>query len=174
VDDLLDLATLEEDLGLGAETALKLRRRAIEQAPTSIAARFALSRHLLLKDDAEGVAMMEAVVAEEPQACLAGAQLLRDYWWRRGDAKVASDWHARGVDCAAALHKTEQTRSRVTIHDQWAALGRGAHSVPRARLLRSAPAQLANRFAYRQCYWKLARKRRVTVRGVGPEPELGP
>lgn len=131
VSDLIEQASLEEDIGLGAETALTLRRQAVERAPESAIARFHLSRQLLLKDEAEGVAMMEKVIAEEPEALLAGAQLLRDYWWRRGEKQLASDWHARAVNRADVVQESQEARSQITVRDAWVAHGLDAVTLER-------------------------------------------
>lgn len=131
VDGLIEQASLEEDIGLGAETALTLRRQAVERAPESVVARFHLSRQLLSREEEDGVVMMERVIAEEPEALLAGAQLLRDYWWRRGEKQLASDWHARAVNRATVVQESQEARSKITVQDAWVADGLDTVTVER-------------------------------------------
>jgi hypothetical protein len=94
----LELADLEEDVGAGPAAALSMRRGLLDKYPQSVPVRFSLARQLLQAGDSAGVATMEALVEKEPDAFLAGAELLRDYYWRRNQLQVARQWQRRIVE----------------------------------------------------------------------------
>src|SRR5207244_165556 len=84
VNEALELADLEEELGEGPGRALTLRRELLAREPDSVPARFVLARQLLQQGDRDGVALMEAAMQGEADAVLPGCELLRDYWWGAG------------------------------------------------------------------------------------------
>ena len=100
VEQGVELANLEENVGAGAATAFALRRQLAADHPQSALVRFFLARQLLNDSDEAGVALMEGVIAEEAEAVAAGCELLRDYWWRRGDREQRAAL-ARAPDPAA-------------------------------------------------------------------------
>jgi Zn-dependent protease with chaperone function len=114
-----ELAMLEEDVGEGAARALALSRELVAREPQSHLARFTLARQLLMQQLSEGVAMMEAVIHFEPEAVVPGSQLLRDYWWRQGDAQRAQRWHVRATERERAIEQIRRQRQRVQVHDRW-------------------------------------------------------
>jgi hypothetical protein len=57
--------------------------------------RFSLARQLLQAGDSAGVATMEGIIEKEPDAFVTGAELLRDYYWRRNQAQAARQWQRR-------------------------------------------------------------------------------
>jgi Zn-dependent protease with chaperone function len=91
----LELADLEEDVGEGPVASLRMRRALVAKYPESAPARFSLARQLLRAGDADGLALMEALIEKEPHAFLAGAELLRDYYWRRNERELALLWQQR-------------------------------------------------------------------------------
>ena len=91
----LELADLEEDVGEGPIASLRMRRALVAKYPESRPACFSLARQLLQAGDADGVARMEAILDKEPGAFLAGAELLRDYYWRRKESELATQWQRR-------------------------------------------------------------------------------
>jgi Zn-dependent protease with chaperone function len=123
VDLALERAALEEDVGEGAAVALELRRRLVAEHPQSAPARFVLARQLLQADEAAGVEIMEAVIAEEPEAVLAGSEILRNYWWRRGEQDTARQWHARFQQRQEEIEQGKQERDQVLSSDTWMAHG---------------------------------------------------
>jgi len=104
-DGAIELADLEEAVGAGADAALALRRKLLARAPDSFKAKFVLARQLLSRGEAEGVALMEAVIRGEPQAVVPGSQMLRDYWWRKDDREQASRWHEFAVRSASPARR---------------------------------------------------------------------
>ena len=91
----LELAALEEDVGAGPAAALSLRRALLDKYPHSVPVRFTLARQLLQAGDSAGVATMEALIEKEAATLMAGAELLRDYYWRRNQLQVARQWQRR-------------------------------------------------------------------------------
>src|SRR5207302_1627711 len=89
VNEALELADLEEELGEGPARALTLRRELLAREPGSVPARFVLARQLLQQGDRDGVALMEAAMQGEADAVLPGCELLRDYWWGAGERERA-------------------------------------------------------------------------------------
>jgi Zn-dependent protease with chaperone function len=141
----LELAALEEDIGAGPAVALALRREVVTRLPQSNLAQFVLARQLLQQSDAEGVALMESAMQQEPDARLAGSQLLRDYWWRQGDEERARQWHAQALKREAELRAGRAERERVTSADRWLEHGLppGVQAVLKARLQRIAGLECA-------------------------------
>jgi hypothetical protein len=99
----VELANLEEEVGEGAARALALRRALVLSDPNSDLALFVLARQLLLQGDVAGVALMETVIEKQPDAVMAGSELLRDYWWRRGETDSARRWHQHAVERSQQL-----------------------------------------------------------------------
>jgi Zn-dependent protease with chaperone function len=96
-DELLERADLEERVGEGREMALGLRHAAVRRFPDSIPARHALGKQLLGMGEAEGVSLIEPLVSDFPAAAAGLCELLRDYYWSKGDQDVAHRWHDRLV-----------------------------------------------------------------------------
>jgi Zn-dependent protease with chaperone function len=94
----LELADLEEDVGAGPAAALAMRQALLEKYPNSRPLRFSLARQLLQAGDPAGVARMEALIEREPGAYVSGAELLRDYYWRRNQMQMAKQWHRRALE----------------------------------------------------------------------------
>lgn len=91
----VELADLEEDVGTGPTAAFAMRRSLLEKYPESLPLRFAIARQLLQAGNPVGVAPMETLVETEPEAFVPGAELLRDYYWRRNQLQLAKQWHRR-------------------------------------------------------------------------------
>ena len=123
----LELANLEESEGEGPEAALALRRAQVERHPDSLPLRFALARQLLQRNDADGVAPMESVLQAEPDAVLAGTQLLRDFYARQEDRVRAKAWHQQYVERATMLQADRRERTRLLRSDHLV-----AHRLPQA------------------------------------------
>jgi Zn-dependent protease with chaperone function len=104
----LELADLEEDVGEGPAAALIMRRALVTKYPESLPARFSLARQLVRAGNPEGVAPMESIIEKEPNAVLAGAELLRDYYWRRNDLTLARQWQQRFLERASELQLTQR------------------------------------------------------------------
>lgn len=113
----LDLADLEEEVGDGPLAALAIRRGLVARFPSSLRLRFALARQLLQADDPEGVPQMEALINRDPAAFLPGAELLRDFHWRRGDTAVSARWHEKLCDRAAEEQEAQRERQRILSSD---------------------------------------------------------
>jgi Zn-dependent protease with chaperone function len=120
----LEQARLEESIGAGPDQALALRRLLHTRFPQSPAVQFALGGQLLARNDAEGAALVEAVVAAEPEAILAGSEMLRDFYWRRRDKDTADAWHARVVERTAQIRGAAAERDSVRRSDQFLMHGR--------------------------------------------------
>jgi Zn-dependent protease with chaperone function len=112
-DEALERAGLQEEIGDGAVAALAERRSIVERFPDSLVARFALGRQLLTSDQAEGIGLMESVMAKEGEAEQPGAELLRDYYWRRGEKETARRWHERAAK--AEQEQSEAVRERKDV-----------------------------------------------------------
>jgi hypothetical protein len=160
----IQLANLEEEVGEGAARALALRHALVLSDPHSDPARFVLARQLLLQDDAAGVALMEAVIEKEPDAVMAGSELLRDYWWRRGETDSARRWHQRAVARSQQLQEGKRQRARLVQGDVWLPHGLDA------AVLQTLVARLKQIEGLREAY--LVRKR-VTYRPDVPLYVLG-
>jgi Zn-dependent protease with chaperone function len=109
----LELADLEEDVGEGSVASLRMRRALVAKYPESASARFCLARQLLRAVDADGVVLMEVLIEKEPNAFLAGAQLLQDYYWRRNERDLALQWQRRFMERANELHATAPKSHRM-------------------------------------------------------------
>jgi hypothetical protein len=108
----LELADLEEDVGEGPVASLRMHRALVAKYPESRPARFSLARQLLRASDADGVAPMEAIIESEPSAFTAGAELLRDYYWRRNERELALHWQRRFAERAGEVHAAQRKLHR--------------------------------------------------------------
>lgn len=113
----LELANLEEDVGEGSAASLRMRRALLKKYPESLPARFCLARQLLEAGDPEGVAPMEALIEKESEAFIPGAQLLRDYYWRRREVTVATQWNQRLLERASERQAIQQERDQLRLSD---------------------------------------------------------
>jgi Zn-dependent protease with chaperone function len=113
----LELADLEEHVGEGPAAALRMRRALVQKYPASLPARFSLARQLLQAGDSEGVTPMEAMIEKEPQAFMLGAELLRDYYRRRKEVSVATQWHQRLLERATELEAAQREREQLRLSD---------------------------------------------------------
>lgn len=113
----LELADLEEDVGYGAQTALAMRRLLAAKYPDSLPLRFSLARQLLQTGRDEGVAPMESVMQREPGAVMPGAELLRDFYWRRNDTVLANRWQQRLLERAAEVQAAQRERDELRLSD---------------------------------------------------------
>ncbi len=114
----LELADLEEEVGDGPRAAFAMRRSLVARFPESMPLRFALARQLLQMDDAQGVAQMEAIMNREPSTVLAGAELLRDYFWRRNEVSLSRRWHERLTERAEQEQAAQRERDRLLFSDK--------------------------------------------------------
>jgi Zn-dependent protease with chaperone function len=108
----LELADLEEDVGEGPVASLRMRRALVAKYPESRPACFSLARQLLQAGDPDGVARMEAILEKEPGAFAAGAELLRDYYWRRKERELATQWQRRCIERADEVHAAQRQLHR--------------------------------------------------------------
>jgi len=108
----IELANLEENVGAGAAAALRMRRSLLEMYPESLPLRFSLARQLLQGGECEGVTAMEAIIETEPAAFMAGAELLRDYYWRCNQKLLALQWHQRLLDRLTQLQAAGRPAAR--------------------------------------------------------------
>jgi hypothetical protein len=142
-DDMLEHANLVERAGEGAEAALKLRRGAFARFPDAVQVRCALGSQLLRAGDAEGVALIEPLVEQQqhPGDAAAFSEMLRDYYWTKGEKQLARQWHERFE--VHGLRLQEARRERDVLHTSDAYL---PHQLPPAELeklvaaLRAIPA----------------------------------
>jgi Zn-dependent protease with chaperone function len=107
-------ADLEERLGAGPAVSLEMRSALRDRFPQSLLVQFALGRQLLQMGNSEGTAMIENVIAKDPNALVAGADLLRRYYLQKGEEPLARRWqqhHALGL---AALRE----RRVILLSDQ--------------------------------------------------------
>jgi hypothetical protein len=107
---------------------------------------------------------MEGVIEKQPDAVMAGSELLRDYWWRRGETDSARRWHERAVERSRQLQEGKRERERLVQGDVWLPHGLDA------TVLQTLVTRLKQIEGLRQAY--LVRKR-VTYRPDVPLYVLG-
>ncbi|MEZ5498411.1 MAG: M48 family metalloprotease [Steroidobacteraceae bacterium] len=146
IDQMLELADLEERVGDGESRALALRQAAVERHPDSIDARFVLARQQLQAQDAAGITPLEQICAGHLAYGAAAAEVLRDYYWQRGESNKAHAWHDRHVELAASLNAARRERDVLLTSDSY--LPHGLDEATVARLV----AQLAGLAHLRRVY----------------------
>lgn len=133
-------ATLTEELVGGAE-ALPLFQALLAANPGNPQAEFAVGRLLLDRQDASGVPMIEAVMAREPDAAVAGCQILIKYYHGQGRMDRVKELRRRGEAAYEQSAEAEQERSNLTTKDRFARHDLPPEAVARlAKLLADAPA----------------------------------
>ncbi len=145
-DLLLELADLEQRVGSGAQTALALRRSAVERFSGSAIARFLLARQLLEAGEEEGVGLMQSALSADESLAEAGSVALRDFHWRRGDRRTANEWHDRYVEHAARRSEAQREREEILTSDTF--VHHGVEEQPLRRLVEGLGAIPAVRRAY--------------------------
>ena len=110
VDDALQHARLVEEFGAGADAALEELRALQARAPDSAPVCYALGQRLLARDDAAGVALVEAAMEMDREA-------LRDYHWRIGAQADAQHWHDQLVALSQAEQAVRAERDVVHLSD---------------------------------------------------------
>jgi Zn-dependent protease with chaperone function len=111
-------AALEESVGAGGSAALTLRVALRERFPNSLGLQFALGRQLLQDGNADGIRLIENVVARDPNALVSGAALLCAHFTQRGEPTLAEVWRQRHALGIAAQKERQgfQPTDAVTPH----------------------------------------------------------
>jgi Zn-dependent protease with chaperone function len=104
------LADLTED-HVSAEASLPLFRALFDEPSQQAAARFAVGRILLNQDDAEGLALIDAAMARDPNARAVGLMLKQGYYRRLGDRTAAQQLEAEQIRHADLLDLATAERS---------------------------------------------------------------
>lgn len=115
----LERALLEEDVGQGAEAALAELRSLQARFPQDPPIAYALGSRLLARDDAAGVGLVQGAIGEDDEYLLPGAEALRDYYWRQGDAKQAQSWDERLLDRARVHAAARAERDQIFTNDDF-------------------------------------------------------
>lgn len=122
----LELAALEEAVGMGPTAVLPLVRDTLHRFPNSTPASFALARLLMRSGEEEGAQLMLRVVSDDRKTLLAGSELLRSYYAQRGDFSNAKLWRDRHVDAAIQAQGTQKARRQLLLSDTYAHHGLSA------------------------------------------------
>src|SRR5262249_39690075 len=89
VEERVWYALLTEEVGAGREAALAPFRVLHADVPDDAAVCYGLGARLLRSNDDGGVALIERAMQRDEEALLPGAELLRDYFARRGRDELA-------------------------------------------------------------------------------------
>lgn len=119
LQDAYERAQLTEQFGDGPEVALALFRAVQAQALDHPVACFALGTRLLARDDASGVALVEAAMAGDDDLLLRGYEALRDFRWRQGRQEEAEALHAKLVARAQQLQAADAERGEILLRDKF-------------------------------------------------------
>jgi hypothetical protein len=118
LDPLLEWASVEGRVGGGEAEMLRLRREAVERFPDSKDARFLLGRQLANAGSDEGTLMIEDLLSAGDLGLEeAGAAVLRDYHWQKGDKAAADKWHERYAVAAQAMLAAREERNALLTTD---------------------------------------------------------
>lgn len=113
-----ELADLTEDHE-SADAALPLFRALFAEPSQELAARFAVGRILLAQDKAEGLALVDDVMAREPNAHAAGLAIKQGYFARIGDQHAARELEAAQLRHADQLDAAEAERATLRSTDTY-------------------------------------------------------
>jgi hypothetical protein len=117
VEERVRHAVLTEEVGAGSEAALAPLRAVHADAPDNAVACYGLGARLLRSDDDGGVALIEQAMQRDEEALLPGAELLSDFFARRGCDELARQWHERGLQRAQVVQEAQAERSEVFQHE---------------------------------------------------------
>ena len=126
-------ATLTEDYGSGADSALEQFRALHARAPDHPALCYALGARLLARDDGAGAPLVERAMHLDDDLVAAGAERLRDFHWRGGREAEADAWHRRLVERTELLQAAEKERASVTVRDKFEPHGLAEEALERLR-----------------------------------------
>ncbi len=116
-DEKLERAHLLADVGRDKDAALLQLQAAVQAHPDNAAAHFHYGRGLLAREDDSGAAHLRRAMELEPGASGPVGEILRDYYWRRGDKAAADAWHDTVERHEAADGQARAERSRLTVND---------------------------------------------------------
>lgn len=111
-------ANLTEQL-VGEAEAFPLYRALLAANPGNPQAEFAMGRLLLERKDEAGVAMIESVIAREPEAELAGCQILIKFFYEQGRMDRVKELRRRAETAYENSAEAEQERSNITTKDRF-------------------------------------------------------
>lgn len=117
VHEACERAILTESVAGDAQGAIAQLHLLHEQAPTDAIICYALGARLLQQEDESGRGLIEEAMAKNENAVTNGCQLLRDYYWRRGDQKAANLWHERLMQRAEEEQNAAQERRQIQTTD---------------------------------------------------------
>ena len=129
VNDAYQRAKLTESYGAGADAALEQYRALYQRAPDDYIVCFVLGHRLLLRDDADGFALVERAMALDEEAIVAGCEALRDYCWRNGRKEEAHQWHGKMLARQNLLDAANAERDELNIKDKFERHGLSAAEI---------------------------------------------
>ncbi|WP_257388386.1 M48 family metalloprotease [Tahibacter caeni] len=129
VDEKLERAHLLADVGRDKDAALQQFQAAVQAHPDSAAAHFFYGQGLLARDDESGATHLRRAIELEPGARGNVGEILRDYYWRRGDKAAADTWHDTVERHEAISDQARAERARLTVHDKLEPHGLGAERI---------------------------------------------
>jgi hypothetical protein len=123
VNEIIELADLEESLGSGLEVAIELLRNRISREPESAGLNFWLGVRLLAANDDSGVALVEKAMALDEEAVVAGQVALRNYFHDQGMIEKAGEAHEIALGKQQMLDAAQAERRNILIGDKLVAHG---------------------------------------------------
>lgn len=123
VDELIELAALEESLGDGREVAITLLRNRFSAEPENAGLNYCLGIRLLATNDESGIAFVEKAMGLDEWAIVPGQVALRDYFHSQGLTEKAQKAHEIAVDRQRMLDGADAERQIILIGDKLVAHG---------------------------------------------------
>lgn len=115
VSDAWERARLTESIGRDSDSALEQFQQLLSRQPHAADLNFEVGARLLLRQDAQGVALLEAAMRLDARHTGSACELLRDWFGRENRWSEADAYQQR----AAAWRRQEAESSRLQIGDRF-------------------------------------------------------
>jgi len=119
LQEAYDRAMLTESVAGDAQEALTKLRLLHKRAPDDAIICYALGARLLEQEDESGRGLIEQAMARNENVVTGGCQLLRDYYWRRGERKEADRWHERLMQRTEEEQNATRERRQIQTTDKF-------------------------------------------------------
>jgi len=119
LQEAYDRAKLTESYGAGVDAALSQFEALQQRAPEELVVCYALGVRWLGRDDERGVALVQFAMEHDAEAYVAGAEALRDYYWRIGSQEQAHYWHDSMIERSEKDRLAAKERDQVLLSDKY-------------------------------------------------------
>jgi len=117
LQEAYDRASLTEYAEGNADLALEQFRSLHQRIPENAFVCLSLGARLLSRDDESGLELINRAFELDEGAIVKGLEILRDYYWRKGQEEKANDLHQKMIERANAESSAEYERDSISLNN---------------------------------------------------------